>query len=38
MENEEFSEMTRIWENQQTIYFDAIESIDFYHPELFKIS
>jgi len=37
-ENEEFSEITRIWENQQTIYFDAIETIDFYHPELFIIS
>ena len=37
-ENEEFSEIKQIWENQETIYFDAIESLDFYHHELFKIS
>lgn len=37
-ENEEFSEIKQIWENQETIYFDVIESTDFYHPELFKIS
>lgn len=37
-ENEEFNPRTIIWENQQTIYFDAIETMDFYHPELFKIS
>ncbi|MDK2909977.1 MAG: hypothetical protein PWR20_1544 [Bacteroidales bacterium] len=36
-ENEEFFYYNKIWDNRETIYFDAIEVMDFYHPELFKI-
>ena len=36
-ENDELSNYIRIWENRETIFFDAIEVMDFYQPELFKI-
>lgn len=33
--NEEFNRM-KIWKDKKTIYFDAIEVMDFYHPNLFN--
>jgi len=36
-ENNDFSD-EKIWENKQTVHFDAIEAMEFYHPELIKLS